>query len=172
MDSFIEQIVLKKTEASDTLKRFGLIFGGTLLFFISAIAALLLVPYILMLGLGAVWLAWYLIQGTYVEYEYIITNDEMDIDKIIARKKRKRLITVKINTAEEWGEYTEGKEKDALVTVSAHDCGYKNLWYIIARHEKHGKTAVLFSPNRAVLEAMNKRVPYTLRKSELKQSQS
>jgi hypothetical protein len=128
-----------------------------------------LMPVFLFANIGVIWVTWLLFQGTFVEYEYIVTNNELDVDKIIARKRRKRLITVRIDKSEEWGEYSDGKGSDALVTVQAHDCGYTNLWYIVAQHEKYGKTAVFFSPNMKVLEVMNKAVPYSLRKKELKE---
>ncbi|MCL1822947.1 MAG: phage holin family protein [Oscillospiraceae bacterium] len=158
----------KKTETKDTVKRFGLILAGSLLFAAALFAVVFLGGFALLIGIGGIWLSWYFIRDTFIEYEYIVTNNEMDIDKIMAKRKRKRLITIKIDKAEEWGEYTEGKENNAAVTVQAHDCGYKNLWYIVTHHEKHGKTAVLFSPNRNILEAVNKSVPYSLRKNELK----
>jgi len=170
MDRFVEQIIAKKTEPRDAAMRIVLVMGGSLLAAAFALVAVLfLITYLFMFSIAAMWLTWFLLQGTYIEYEYIVTNDELDIDKIIARKKRKRLITIKISKAEEWGEYAAGKGESATVTVQAHDCGYKNLWYIVTHHQTHGKTAVLFSPNRAILEAVNKAVPYGLRKKELKE---
>jgi hypothetical protein len=172
MDSFVEQIVVKKTEAKDNLKRFGFFLGGAVLCWVFLMASMifqLLMPVFLFAGFGAIWGAWYLFQTTFIEYEYIVTNNELDVDKILARKKRKRLITIKIDKAEEWGEYTDGKNIDSQVTVQAHDCGYVNLWYIVTHHDKYGKTAVFFSPNRAVLETINKAVPYALRKKELRE---
>jgi len=177
MDSFVEQIVVKKSETKDNLKRFGLVVVGSILCFLFMVVPMMipaLAPFLfffVLIAFGIIFGAWVLIQGTFIEYEYIVTNNELDIDKIIARKRRKRLITIKINKAEDWGTYTAGKENSALVTVQAHDCSYVNLWYIIAVHERHGKTAVLFSPNRAVLEAVNKSVPYSLRKKELKKEE-
>ncbi|MCL2076916.1 MAG: hypothetical protein FWH08_00730 [Oscillospiraceae bacterium] len=175
MDSFVEQMIAKKSETKDKLKRLGLVFGGSVLCFVFLTAARLF-PFasmlLIFLGIGVIWLTWIMIQNTFIEYEYIITNDELDIDKIMAKKKRKRLITIKINKTEEWGEYSDGKTIDVTVTVEAHDCGYKNLWYIVTRHEKYGKTALLFSPNRNVLSAINKSVPYSLRKKELKEDNS
>ena len=35
-----------------------------------------------------------------IEYEYILTNDELDVDKIIARERRKHLLSVDIRTFE------------------------------------------------------------------------
>ena len=171
MDNFIEQIVVKKTEARDTFKRLGFFLGGLLLCFTFFTAGILTgwIMIFLFLAFGTVWGAWHLMQGTFIEYEYIITNNELDIDKIMARKKRKRLITIKLDKTEDWGEYAEGKGKGAGTTVEAHDCGYKNLWYIMSNHEKYGKIVVFFSPNRAVLEAVNKSVPYSLRKKDLKE---
>ena len=175
MDSFIEQIIEKKAEPKDIIKRLLLMAGSLLLCFVFVYLAFMM-PVIsmvfFMMVFGTVWLTWILIQGTFIEYEYIITNNEMDIDKIISRKKRKRLITVKLNKTEEWGKYSSGKGENANVTVSAHDCGYKNLWYITVHHEKHGKTTLLFSPGRSVLQAVNKQVPYSLRKKELKENEN
>ncbi|MCL2693785.1 MAG: hypothetical protein FWE60_01620 [Oscillospiraceae bacterium] len=170
MDNFVEQIVVKKSETKDNLKRLGLFFGGLVICLASLTAELLSpIPMIFMLlAIGSIWLTWLLFQSTFIEYEYIITNNEMDIDKIFARKRRKRLITLKIDKAEAWGEYSDGKGSDVAVTVQAHDCQYKNLWYIVFMHEKYGKTNLLFSPNRAVLEAVNKSLPYSLRRSDFK----
>jgi hypothetical protein len=176
MDNFIEQIVVKKADGADILKRAVFFAGGMgacIFFWALSASVFLLNPMISMIfvliSFGLVWLAWQLIQTTFIEYEYIIVNNELDVDKIIARKKRKRLVTIKLDKAEEWGEYTEGKSIEAAVTVQAHDFRYKNLWYILVQHDRFGKTVVYFSPRRAVLEVMNKAVPYSLRKQELKE---
>ncbi|MCL2698172.1 MAG: hypothetical protein FWE74_08845 [Oscillospiraceae bacterium] len=172
MDNFTEQIVVKKTETRDNLKRLAIFSGGMLLCIAVMYFAMLippLMPVLLFVGAGIIWVAWLLFQGTFVEYEYIVTNSELDVDKIIARKRRKRLITIKIDKAEEWGEYSDGKGASSAVTVQAHDCGFKNLWYIVTMHDKYGRTTVYFSPNMKVLEMMNKAVPYGLRKKELKE---
>ena len=165
MDSFVEQLIVKKTEGKDIFKRFALLCGGIFLFLFSLVVSYLTYMFFFaLLGGGALYLSWYMVQSTFVEYEYIITNNEMDIDKISAKRKRKRLITIKINKTEEWGEYSEGKGADAAATVQAHDCSYENLWYIVTQHEKYGKVNLLFSPNNSILEAVNKGVPYSLRK--------
>ncbi|MDR2559752.1 MAG: hypothetical protein LBC86_09480 [Oscillospiraceae bacterium] len=175
MDNFVEQIVVKKTELKDNLKRLAFFSGGMalcLLLLTIGMNIFELMPVFLFLNIGVVWLVWFLFQSTFIEYEYIVTNNELDVDKIIARKRRKRLITIKINQAEDWGEYSDGKGADSSVTVQAHDCGYTNLWYIVTQHDKYGKTTVFFSPNMKVLEVMNKAVPYGLRKKELKEKKA
>ncbi|MCL2637165.1 MAG: hypothetical protein FWD48_02225 [Oscillospiraceae bacterium] len=172
MDNFAEQIVVKKAELKDNLKRLAIFSGGMILCIILltfGMAIIALMPVFLFANIGVVWVTWLLFQSTFIEYEYIVTNNELDVDKIIARKRRKRLITIKIDKAEEWGEYAEGKGASANVTVQAHDCGYTNLWFIVTQHEKYGKTTVYFSPSMKILEIMNKAVPYSLRKKELKE---
>ena len=43
-----------------------------------------------------------------VEYEYIVTNGELDIDRIIARRGRKRMINIKTNAYELIAPYDDG----------------------------------------------------------------
>lgn len=170
MDNYVEQIISKKSESRDIALRLLIFLGLSLVAALALIStALFGFPFLIVIAIGAVYLMWFLLGNTSIEYEYIVTNNELDIDKIIGRRKRKRLITMKLNLAEEWGEYEEGKSKNdkVLATVSAHDCRYVNLWYIVSNHEKHGKTMLLFSPNENVLTAVNKSVPYALRKREV-----
>lgn len=65
--------------------------------FIGALAFLILC--------GAIYGAYWLISGMSIEYEYILTNGEIDVDKIIAQRKRKRLVTVSAKTFEAFGPY-------------------------------------------------------------------
>lgn len=170
MDNYVEQIVAKKSEARDTAIRLIIFLGLSLVAALALICTVLFgFAFLLVVAVGAIYLMWYLLGNTSVEYEYIVTNNELDVDKITGRRKRKRLITLKLNLADEWGEYDENKNKNEKVqaTVSAHDCRYINLWYLVANHEKHGKTMLLFSPNEDVLTAVNKSVPYNLKNREI-----
>ena len=170
MDSFTEQIIAKTPEVKDIAKRMFIYSTGAILFIIFMSLAIMMIPLAMIfvaLAVCSIWLARVLAHSTYIEYEYIVTNNEMDIDKILAKKKRKRLITIKINKAEEWGEYSEGKGAASAVTVQAHDCTLEGLWYLVTHHEKYGRTTVLFSPNNSVLQTINKYVPPSIRKREL-----
>ncbi len=166
MDNFVEQITSKKPDARDTLLRIVIMLVGSLL---SAFSIMLIFDFgamVLLVTVGVFYLMWYLLSISMIEYEYIITNNELDIDKIMGRRKRKRLITVKLNTTEAWGEYDGSQGDGANATVAAHN-GHSNYWYILANHEKHGKVMVLFSPNERVTFAVNKSVPYSLRRRDL-----
>lgn len=97
MDIFIEQIVKHKKNAKDIMA----IVGIVLLAILATIAVLMLT--ISIKALGSFWLifvvgvwvgAYFLMQNTSIEYEYIMTNNELDIDKIIAKSRRKRIQTI------------------------------------------------------------------------------
>lgn len=168
MDHYNEQLVKKATEVSDIVKR-ALIVAGTILvvfFIIFAMVVFGSVP-LLILVFGAFYLSWFLLTGTVVEYEYIVTNSDMDIDKISGRRKRKRLITVDLSTVSEWGEYNENKSIKANATVMASDATGSCTWYLLAKHKKYGDVMVLFSPTEETAANINQGVPYNVRKTDL-----
>lgn len=157
MDRFSEQITGKVPDGKDMFLR-GLIVAGVILiaglmvFFCMLTQFMAFMPCIALL-LGAVFLAKYLFEGTMTEYEYIVTNDDLDIDKIIGKRKRKRLITVDLKSVTEMGLYTNNELK-ADVTVMAHDNTGEDLWYIVCNSQKHGVLAVLFNPDSRTRENM------------------
>lgn len=168
MDHYNEQLVKKQTEASDIVKRVMIIIGTVLAVCVCVFAALVFrfMP-LIVLVFGVLYLSWYLMTGTSVEYEYIVTNNDMDIDKIVGQRKRKRLITVRLNTVTEWGEYTEGKKLGADATVMASDATGTDAWYLMAKHEKFGNVTVIFTPTKETVVNINHGVPYAQRKKEL-----
>ena len=150
MDRFSEQITGKVPDGKDMFLR-GLIIAGVLLIagamvFVCMLTQLMAFMPCVALVLGAIFLAKFLFEGTMTEYEYIVTNDDLDIDKIIGKRKRKRLVTVDLKSVTEMGLYTNNELK-ADVTVMAHDNTGEDLWYIVCNSNKYGVLAVLFNPD-------------------------
>lgn len=168
MDHYNEQLVKKETEALDVVKRALIILVTALLSVLCVFGAFAFnfLPLVVLI-FGIFYSSWYLISATAVEYEYIVTNNDMDIDKIVGRRKRKRLITVRLNTVSEWGEYTEGKKTDADATVAASDATGIGVWYLVAKHEKYGKVMVLFTPTEETAVNINHGVPFAVKKKDL-----
>ena len=157
MDRFSEQITGKVPDGKDMFLR-GLIIAGVILVvgvmvFVCMLTQLMAFMPCIALALGAAFLAKYLFEGTMTEYEYIVTNDDLDIDKIIGKRKRKRLITVDLKSVTEMGLYTNNELK-ADVTVMAHDNTGEDLWYIVCNSQKYGVLAVLFNPDSRTRENM------------------
>lgn len=99
MDIFVEQLVKRKRRPSDYL-RIG-----------ACVLAMLLVVYFLPLGMSVlaktglgfivfvvccalIYVLYLLVTATNMEYEYCFTNGALDVDKIINRRSRKRMVEV------------------------------------------------------------------------------
>ncbi len=163
MDNIAEQLIAKQQTGKDTLKKVlisiaALLLATILMFFAMALALFVLViPAVLVLA-GAV----YLIGSMNVEYEYIVTNNELDIDKIIGRSKRKRMITIDISAAEHFAPY--GKtDINADATVHATDGTQTDAYNLVAKHSTYGTVNLIFNPNKKIREAIMQELPHALR---------
>lgn len=156
MDRFAEQLIEKLPDRADYFKR-GLIAAGEILVLAVLVLLTFWSQYTILLftvtaAFGSFWLTKYLWEGTNTEYEYIVTNDDLDVDKIIGKRKRKRMITVSLKTVSEFAPYLNETDVSADVTVVAHDGTGEDLWYLLAQSEKYGNLLILFNPNEAVKE--------------------
>jgi len=168
MDLFMEQMVEKKTDIRDKALKICIVTAAFSLSAVIALAALYTgyAPLFIVIA-GVIWLASYILKGLSVEYEYILTNKDLDVDKITGKRKRKRLVTLDLLTAEAFSRYGEDFDIKPDVTVSAHNNAYNNLWYLVARHKTHGKTLLLFSPSEEFAAALNDALPPRYRNREL-----
>lgn len=149
MDSFGEQLISKKITAADWIKRICLILGGLLTATFCMTLSFTTGFYVLtMIAVGILFGMVWILGGMSCEYEYIITNDDLDIDKIMGKRKRKRLITLKLSTAEEFGVYDGSQGDGAQATVIASDGSGINAYYLLAKHKSHGLTMLIFTPDR------------------------
>ncbi len=151
MDRFSEQLIERASDKKTMFLR-GLVVAV-------AIAVIVLLGYITVLfqftialfGLvaaaGVIWLAMYIMQGLNVEYEYIVTNDDLDIDKISGKRKRKRLISVDLKSVDDFGPYLNETELNPDVTVLAEDGTGIDMWYVFIETESTGKVAIIFNPD-------------------------
>ena len=157
MDRFSEQLTPKVSTGKDMFLRGCLIAAamaiiGALVYFLGLFFGMWLVA--VCLSGTVIWGLVWLLQGTFVEYEYIVTNDDLDIDKIIGRRKRKRLITVSLAGAKQIGEYSSGDEIDASVTVMAHDQTGVDMYCFVCGTKDYGDVAIIFNPDKRTLYNM------------------
>ena len=165
MDYYNEQLITKKTDGRDILLRvlIGLATLAVLALIVIGLIMFNFLP-LIVIAAGALYLSYLLFTGTFTEYEYIVTNNDLDIDKISGRRKRKRLITVKLNTVTQWGEYNGGEGSGVDATVMASDASGYNAWYLLAETEKYGKVMVIFTPNEETVYNINHGVPFAAKK--------
>ncbi|MEG2596849.1 MAG: DUF6106 family protein [Oscillospiraceae bacterium] len=165
MDVFVEYMVKRRATLKDTVLMILYALIALAIFIIGFFFGTALGPYAFVgtvIGVAAIFGAYFLISSMNVEYEYIVTNGEIDVDKIMARRKRKRLVTANARTFEEFGPYHhvdhQGKEYSNRVyaCTSVTDEG---SYYAVFNHTKLGKTLLVFSPNDRVLESLKTFIP-------------
>lgn len=162
-DIFIEYLVKRRSTAKTALLRALIILGAVLV----AAAAMLGLPGPLsflspVLAIGAIYGAYYLITGMNVEYEYSVTNGELDVDQIVAQRKRKRLVSVNCKEAEAFGRYKAEEHNGKGYQTSIFACDdprNPDLWYAVIRLQKSGQTLVVFNANQKMLDAIRPFLP-------------
>lgn len=164
-DIYTEYMVTKKPNAVDTMKKLGIAFAS-----IFICAALLVVsgyvglfkPFVILGALASIYFGWRFMNNLNLEFEVIVTNGGMDVDKIIARSDRKRLASVNCANFEELGKYNPeaSKAQNCNTVIKACDSEKSdNVYYGIFRHPSKGKTMIVFNANEKVLAAMKPYVP-------------
>ncbi len=159
MDVFLEQIVAKKKTGVDTLKRVGIVVATVVVVY----AVMFLLPGIfpilgmvsILLAAAAIYGAWFLFSSLNVEYEYILTNGEIDVDKIISRRKRKRLITVNARNFTAFGPYRAADHVNETYAATIMACSSPtdpDAYYAVTDHPKFGRCMLIFNPNEKIIE--------------------
>ncbi len=162
MDNIAEQLVAKQRSSIDLLKMIGIglaavLVASAMMFLAMTIAFSFVIPAVLAL-FGGVWL----IGNQNVEYEYIVTNDQMDVDKIIGKRKRKRMITLDLSSAVDFTSYSDDSVT-ADVTVHASSGLEQDAFCLLVNHSGYGKVKLIFNPNEKMREAIMQELPNALR---------
>ncbi len=165
-DLFIEKIVKCKKRGIERLLAAMLILSAVFLILISFFIPIMMQSNFLyisaLVSTGIVYLTYRLITGLNREYEYSITNDDLNIDKIIAQRKRTNIF--------------KGSCKDfsvfALVSeLSSDTISQKGLlhldlrsgednkggWYFVTK--SNPPTLVLFDPDDRFVDAVKRYNP-------------
>lgn len=169
MDIFIEQLVKRKKTARDfivvllLILSFFVIIG--LAFFLSALINFYFMIVGFFLLMADVYAAWYFITGLNVEFEYSVTKNTLTIDKVIAKRKRKRVIEIKIGDIEEMCQIKKReinrKKCDKILFTGESEFG-DDLYQMYLNTEKYGYTLIMFSPNEKVLNGMKPHLKHSI----------
>ncbi len=155
MDNIHEHLVSKRPTSADKAKRAALIAATVIVSLIAAALLMILFPMNLFLGGGIIYGGYFLVSGLDTEYEYIMTNNEIDIDKISGKRKRKRLITADITTFESFGRLADAPEApDECTTVQVSDNTGEGEYFADMKHSSLGSVRIIFSPDEKMLEGI------------------
>lgn len=158
-DIFVEEMVVRRKTTLNLLLSVGIVLLALAL----VIAVWLFVPFIGSALMVIVLFAAYLgIKFQYVEYEYSFTNGELDIDKIMAKRKRKRVVEIDHKSIKVMAPYTqeyESETKDYKVTEVVDASSSKNAagrWFFLYEKGDGSCAFVVMQPSKRLREAMGK----------------
>lgn len=158
-DTFVEELVVRRNSVLNLLAMMGMVLAALLLAGVSFIFLSGLFPAILAILVCGVYLG---IKFQGVEYEYSFTNGDFDVDKIMAKRKRKSLVEINQKQIKVMAPYTAEYESEtkeynvsSVIDASAHK-NAANRWFLIYE-DKDGKYVFLvFQPSKRFREAMQK----------------
>ena len=160
MDVFCEYIVkVKKNPVELTISALGIILAVILLGFSLFFLFTPFSSFVLLIDAGVVYGAYILITHFNVEYEYILTNGDIDIDKIIAKRKRKRVLSFSTKEFEIVAPYKQGENYTNVLDLGTRN--YENAYYAVFSKDGQKKTLV-FNPPQKMIEAMKTYSPRTV----------
>lgn len=157
MDTFVEQIVAIKRTGKTWLAYFGIALAAIIIM----TAAFLFLPTIcIFVAALTLYGAYKLYSMLSIEYEYIITNSTMDIDKIIAKSSRKRIISFDLAAVQRIEKYTGSlpadAPKDCFWACNEND---ENSFVVYYKEEGKAQKIFVFAPNERTREAMKGFLP-------------
>lgn len=157
MNEFLTEQLVKRTKtAATTMKKIGLILVTIASFFLGFVHPMLVWVMIILIIVDI-----FLFKRMNVEFEYVLFNSDLDIDKIFDMQSRKRVFSTNI------------KEMDVIAPVGAAELqqyqGLKALDFSSHNPEDttyemvtkfNGETVrVLFNPNETILDNMKNMAP-------------
>lgn len=163
MDHFYEQLVTtNKTGIYKTVKVATYVLGlfGIIIFSMNFILAILL------LVVAAA--CFFYKQKLFVEYEYQFTNGDIDIEKILEMKKRKKVTTFNMKEvallAPENSVFVKDFSNKPREIVKCYNATDEALVYVAMVTEGNNKMQLMFTPNEKFLDHCYRSNPRVVKK--------
>lgn len=170
MDTFFEQIIAVKKNGKALAAIIGIWLAAFLVCFVLIMFMGVLGMFSLLLAAGALFGAYKLSVRFNVEYEYIVTNGTMDIDKIINKSSRKRILSFELATVSRIEKFNPAQissvnAKELFITCNADDPA---AYLMVSSTEGKGTSYLVFAPDERVRSAIVKFVPKFISNSAFK----
>lgn len=174
MDVFIEQLIRRKKTNADYTKQSLTLVGGVFAVIAGLVITLNLALIIGQLGFlvgsalvcGIGYGTFRLILTFNIEYEYILTNGELDVDKIVAKRDRKRLLNIEAKNFSEFGRLTQDiidAEYDTRIYAYS-DLSRPDICYATFETQEMGKALLVFNPNEDFVSRLLPYLPMSAKK--------
>ncbi len=161
MDTFFEQIIGIKKNGKSIAGVLGIWFLALLLSFTVFLFSGYLGAFFILIIAGIIYGAYKLSSLFNIEFEYIITNGSMDIDKIVNKSSRKRVLSFELPNVTRLEKYTPNilNNIDAKEVVFACNQNDDNAYLMVAEKDGGKASYLVFSPNDKIKSAIIKFVP-------------
>ena len=157
-DVFKEQLVRKAVTPKDTAKRFGIVAAAVVVVFI-CMSIQFIQPFWIFIAAAAGFGAYFFISRLNIEYEYIFTNGELDIDVIYNKSNRKRLFSSAVKQFEIMAHVQDTAHTREMSNVSEtkdYSSGIVGAnTYAFVTSYKGKRLKIIFEPNEMMIKAFS-----------------
>ena len=155
-DYYTEQLVKQKTKMTSILAKAGLLAATVLSF-----AAVLFFPMAVIVPVLMIVLDVFLFKRMDLEFEYLYVNGDLDIDKIMAKQKRKKVFETNVKNMEVLAP-SGSIELQPFQKVKTYDFSSgkeESKTYELVTTKKGQTVKIIFEPNQTILEGMKMLAP-------------
>ncbi len=161
MDNLVEQVVKRAKNAKYYIKAFAIITMAILIPVTFVVLALALTRgYFLTLAFFSLLICgygmWFFISSLKVEYEYAMLSGVFRVDKIIAKRNRKKVVKVELKIIDSIFRYSDDEMSKRTFNKVYHlgSKDYSDDNYVLTyTTEAKGKCAIVFSPDEKMLDS-------------------
>lgn len=162
MDTFFEHMVKRKKNTKDILMIVLAVLVAVIAIYL--LTALYMVPLIatLVLPLQAlmIFLCYKFITKYNVEFEYSVTNGDIEVDKIINKQKRKKVVSIDskgINMIVPLGDDRIPQTDEGKIIDASSGNPEADIYCVI--YGDGGRNILIFEPTEKIIEELKKRNP-------------
>ena len=172
MNELHEQVVPRAKTAKYVLK-IALIIAGAIgipaflvcLSFITGLMYLIIVAFFA--SLFCIYGLWFFISSMKVEYEYAFLSSTLRVDKIIAKRRRRKILKIDVKSIDDFFRFDDKEMGSRKFKKIYRACEYEFSEdnYVACFHtEARGQCALLFTPNEEFVNAIKPYFSAELRK--------
>lgn len=159
-DLYSELLVKKEQTAKDAAVKYGMI----VLTVLAVGAGLFITPVILIAAIALGIACYFVIPRTDLEYEYLFVNGEFDIDMVMAKSKRKKVMSVNLSEADLIApldshrmDYYNGNSRMKTLDYSSGNPQHKRFGVIIKNGGENCK--IIIEPDEQMAQAIKNSAP-------------
>ena len=160
---FKEYLIKQKKSPKDMMMQIGLVVGAIILSVIAFVVGGDFIGPLVIVGI--VFGTGFLFNKFSREYEYILTNNELDIDVVYNRTSRKRVITINMKKIDIMASIKDKKYEAELdkagckIINASENTNEADTYAIITQSEKFGPCKILITPNDTMLDHLYRQAP-------------